>query len=61
MNQKSFILVILSSLKSNTVTSRLLKYVVTLLAVPFVTSEVEDDEKDYISRVYLYIYIIVSY
>lgn len=56
MNQKSFILVILSSLRSNTVSSKLLKYVVTLLAVPFVTLNVEETEKDLITRVYIYIY-----
>lgn len=53
MNHNSFILVILSSLKSIRVSSKLLRYVVTLLAIPFVTPNVQQTEKDAITQVFI--------
>lgn len=53
MNQKSFVLVVLSSLKSATVSSRLLHYVVTLLAAPYVTPNVQQAEKDSMTQVFI--------
>lgn len=61
MSQKSFILVILSSLKSNTVSSKLLRYVVTLLSIPFVTPNIQQTEKDLITHVCLYNYKIITF
>lgn len=57
MNQKSFILVILSSLKNGSTSSRLLHYVVTLLAMPFVTPNIQQFEKDLITQVFIYLYM----
>ncbi|XP_029347113.1 serine/threonine-protein kinase fused isoform X2 [Acyrthosiphon pisum] len=53
MTQKSFILVVLSPLKSGTTSSKLLHYVVTVLAIPFVTPNVQQTEKDLITQIYI--------
>ncbi|XP_022168998.1 serine/threonine-protein kinase fused isoform X4 [Myzus persicae] len=53
MTQKSFILVVLSPLKSGTMSSKLLQYVVTVLAIPFVTPNIQQTEKDLITQVYI--------
>lgn len=53
MKQKSFILVILSSIKSDTISAKILKYVVSLLALPFV-AKIEQSEKDLICQVCIY-------
>lgn len=55
MTQKSFILVILSSLKSIAVCSKLLHFVVTLLVTPYVTSNITQAEKDTITQVFTYL------
>jgi hypothetical protein len=61
MSQKSFVLVILSSLKSMTVSSKLLHYVVTLLSIPFVTPNIQQTEKDLITHVCCYNYKIILF
>lgn len=53
MTQKSFILVVLSPLKSGAISSKLLHYVVTVLAIPFVTPNVQQTEKDLITQIYI--------
>lgn len=53
MTQKSFILVVLSPLKSGTMSSKLLHYVVTVLAIPFVTPNIQQTEKDLITQIYI--------
>lgn len=55
MTQKSFILVVLSPLKSGTMSSKLLHYVVTVLAIPFVTPNIQQTEKDSITQVFIII------
>lgn len=60
MNQKSFILVVLSSLKTTTnVSSKLLHNVVTLLAIPFVSPNIQQTEKDSITEVFNFKYYII--
>jgi len=58
MTQKSFILVVLSPLKSGAISSKLLHYVVTVLAIPFVTPNIQQTEKDLITQVFI---IIIFY
>lgn len=59
MNHNSFILVILNSLKSITVSSKLLRYVVTLFTIPFVTPNVQQSEKDSITQVFIILYLFL--
>ncbi|XP_050542973.1 serine/threonine-protein kinase 33 [Daktulosphaira vitifoliae] len=53
INQKSFILVVLSSLNSTNVSSKLLHYVVTLLTLPFVTPNIQQNDKVAIKQIYI--------
>ena len=63
MTQKSFILVVLSPLKSGAMSSKLLHYVVTVLAIPFVTPNIQQTEKDSITQVFIIIlfYLLTFY
>lgn len=55
MTEKSFILVILSSLKSVSVCSKLLHVVVSLLAAPFVTPNITYSETQTLTQVFIYL------
>lgn len=65
MKQKSFILVILSSIKNSTVSAKILKYVVSLLATPFSTPKIPHSEKELLTEVCNFynhiIYFILCY
>lgn len=51
MKQKSFILVILSSIKNSTMSTKVLKYVVSVLAIPFSSPKIPHSERELLTQV----------